>query len=136
MSEPLRAGLAVRILGEAHRVATLHRWDVPEHRGTNCRSCDALATLDRPGLDVEQLARADWEVFGGARASGSTWDDLDERTRERTLYYAREVAAEYDRLADAQQREGAGESRSVQRRKAVMRGEPMSQDQQREGAGE
>ena len=51
------------------------------------------------GLDAERLARADWEVFGGARASGSTWDDLDDKTKERTLYYAREVVREYAALA-------------------------------------
>jgi hypothetical protein len=61
---------------------------------------EQAATEARRELDVEVLARADWEVFGGARASGSTWDDLDQRTKDATLDYARQVAAEYRRLIE------------------------------------
>jgi hypothetical protein len=65
-----------------------------------CEDWEAGATEARRELDVERLARADWEVFGGARASGSTWDDLDQRTKDATLDYARQVAAEYRSLIE------------------------------------
>lgn len=62
MSDNLRAALDV--IAADHNRESLHDYIDPEHRGTLCRSCDALATLaalaspSPEPLDVERLAKA------------------------------------------------------------------------------
>lgn len=69
------------------------------HLGFLAGKAMRLPATERSGIDVERLTRAEWEVFGGARATGSTWDEQEESYRERMLAHMREVAAEYDRLS-------------------------------------
>lgn len=60
----MRASVAT--LAAEHQASSLHQFNVPEHRGTQCRQCDALADLDAapPPLTVTALTLAIRELAG------------------------------------------------------------------------